>query len=53
MPSRPRPSPVADRPETVSTIKDLAQIKAALLDRLGLAEVTVVGNSVGGFIAQG
>ncbi|WP_067673815.1 alpha/beta fold hydrolase [Nocardia miyunensis] len=39
------------RPEAVSTIADLATVYIALLDELGLDEVTVIGNSIGGWIA--
>ena len=39
------------RPETVTTVGDLASVYVALLDHLGLADVTVIGNSVGGWIA--
>ncbi|AGZ41392.1 alpha/beta fold hydrolase [Actinoplanes friuliensis] len=39
------------RPDTLATIGDLARLYADLLDRLDLADVTVVGNSIGGWIA--
>jgi pimeloyl-ACP methyl ester carboxylesterase len=39
------------RPDDLKSIKGLAQIYAALLDRLGVSDVTVVGNSVGSWIA--
>jgi pimeloyl-ACP methyl ester carboxylesterase len=40
-----------DRPDAFTTIGQLAQVYIALLDRLNLSDVTVVGNSVGGWIA--
>ncbi|MFF5175659.1 alpha/beta fold hydrolase [Micromonospora sp. NPDC000089] len=39
------------RPETVSSVGDLARLYAALLDQLDLRDVTLVGNSVGGWVA--
>src|SRR5438046_6450995 len=39
------------RPETVQTIRDLAMLYAALLDELDIWDVTVIGNSIGGWIA--
>jgi pimeloyl-ACP methyl ester carboxylesterase len=39
------------RPETVTTIAALAALYRGLLDQLDLADVTVVGNSIGGWIA--
>jgi pimeloyl-ACP methyl ester carboxylesterase len=39
------------RPEALDGIGGLAALYTALLDKLDLAEVTVVGNSVGGWIA--
>ena len=39
------------RPDELNSIKGLAQVYAALLDRLGVRGVTVIGNSVGGWIA--
>jgi pimeloyl-ACP methyl ester carboxylesterase len=39
------------RPDGFSTIAQLAHLYIALLDRLGLDDVTVVGNSIGGWIA--
>ncbi len=39
------------RPEAVTTIGDLAAVYVALLDHVGLTDVTVIGNSVGGWIA--
>lgn len=38
------------RPETLATIPGLAALYGALLDQLDLTEVTVIGNSVGGWI---
>ncbi|MQY17181.1 alpha/beta fold hydrolase [Nocardia macrotermitis] len=38
------------RPEAVATMGDLAEVYIALLDQLGLDEVTVIGNSIGGWI---
>src|ERR1700691_2446056 len=40
-----------DRPEGLDTPAGLAQVYAGLLDELDLADVTVIGNSVGGWIA--
>jgi pimeloyl-ACP methyl ester carboxylesterase len=39
------------RPEALASTKDLATAYVALLDELGLTDVTVVGNSFGGWIA--
>jgi pimeloyl-ACP methyl ester carboxylesterase len=39
------------RPARLDSVADLARLYAALLDELGLAGVTVIGNSVGGWIA--
>lgn len=39
------------RPEALSTVRELAVLYVALLDDLGLTDVTVVGNSIGGWIA--
>jgi pimeloyl-ACP methyl ester carboxylesterase len=39
------------RPESVATVGDLAKVYLALLDELGLDRVTVIGNSLGGWIA--
>lgn len=38
------------RPDAMDGIPALAELSAALLDRLGLDDVTVVGNSIGGWI---
>lgn len=38
------------RPAALSTIAGLAELYAALLDTLDLADVTVIGNSIGGWI---
>ncbi|MFB8275143.1 alpha/beta fold hydrolase [Nocardia colli] len=40
-----------ERPEQLTTVRGLAALYAALLDTLDLTDVTVVGNSVGGWIA--
>ena len=42
---------LTDRPEELASIADLARLYAALLERLVLEDVTVVGNSIGGWIA--
>jgi pimeloyl-ACP methyl ester carboxylesterase/mannose-6-phosphate isomerase-like protein (cupin superfamily) len=39
------------RPETLTSIAGLAELYAGLLDELGATDVTVVGNSIGGWIA--
>ena len=39
------------RPDELKSIKGLAQLYSSLLDHLGLGDVTVIGNSVGGWIA--
>lgn len=39
------------RPDALTTIRQLAQVYAALLEELDLRQVTVVGNSIGGWIA--
>jgi len=39
------------RPDDLKSIRGLAQLYAALLDRLGVSDVTVIGNSVGSWIA--
>lgn len=39
------------RPETLHTPRDLAELYLRMLDALELEEVTVVGNSIGGWIA--
>jgi pimeloyl-ACP methyl ester carboxylesterase len=39
------------RPDGLCSVTDLARAYLALLDRLGLADVTVVGNSFGGWLA--
>jgi pimeloyl-ACP methyl ester carboxylesterase len=41
----------SSRPEGLRTIRSLAALYVALLDRLELTDVTVVGNSIGGWIA--
>jgi pimeloyl-ACP methyl ester carboxylesterase len=40
------------RPETLATIHGLATLYVSLLDALDLNDVTVVGNSIGGWIAS-
>jgi pimeloyl-ACP methyl ester carboxylesterase len=39
------------RPEALHSVRDLAALYVALLDQLGLRDVTVIGNSIGGWIA--
>jgi len=39
------------RPDSLRTVRDLATLYVALLETLDLADVTVVGNSIGGWIA--
>lgn len=39
------------RPERVTSVRDLARVYVALLERLDLWNVTVIGNSLGGWIA--
>jgi pimeloyl-ACP methyl ester carboxylesterase len=39
------------RPEALTTVGELAALYAELIDQLGLDDVTVVGNSIGGWIA--
>jgi pimeloyl-ACP methyl ester carboxylesterase len=39
------------RPSSLTTIRGLAALYVALLDELGLTDVTVIGNSIGGWIA--
>jgi pimeloyl-ACP methyl ester carboxylesterase len=39
------------RPDALNSIKGLAQLYASLLNELGVNNVTVIGNSVGGWIA--
>ena len=38
------------RPESLHTIRGLAALYVALLDQLDLHDVTVIGNSIGGWI---
>ena len=40
------------RPDTLGSMDGLARVYGALLDRLELQDVTVIGNSVGGWIAS-
>lgn len=39
------------RPDALSSVGDLARLYAGLLERLGVWGVTVIGNSIGGWIA--
>src|SRR5215813_12366052 len=39
------------RPDALRSVADLARAYVAMLDQLGLADVTVVGNSFGGWLA--
>jgi pimeloyl-ACP methyl ester carboxylesterase len=39
------------RPEALHSVRGLAAVYVALLDQLGLDDVTVIGNSIGGWIA--
>ncbi|HTX29601.1 MAG TPA: alpha/beta hydrolase [Streptosporangiaceae bacterium] len=39
------------RPDKLASVAGLAALYAALLDEMGLTDVTVVGNSIGGWIA--
>ena len=39
------------RPDELKTMGGLAQVYAALLDQLGVNDVTVIGNSMGGWVA--
>ena len=39
------------RPEALHSVRALATLYVALLDQLGLDDVTVIGNSIGGWIA--
>jgi pimeloyl-ACP methyl ester carboxylesterase len=40
------------RPEALTDVRGLAALYVALLDELDLADVTVIGNSIGGWIAS-
>jgi pimeloyl-ACP methyl ester carboxylesterase len=40
------------RPEALTTIDGLAEVYAGLLDALELEDVTVIGNSIGGWVAS-
>ena len=42
---------LTDRPEELASIAGLAALYAAFLEQLGIEDVTVVGNSIGGWIA--
>jgi len=39
------------RPEALNSVRGLAELYVALLDQLDLSDVTVVGNSIGGWVA--
>jgi pimeloyl-ACP methyl ester carboxylesterase len=39
------------RPESITTVRGLAELYTSLLEQLDLSDVTVVGNSIGGWIA--
>lgn len=39
------------RPDSLRTVRDLAALYVAMLETMDLADVTVVGNSIGGWIA--
>src|ERR1700760_648290 len=39
------------RPENLSSVRDLARLYAGLLDDLDVWDVTVIGNSIGGWLA--
>ncbi len=39
------------RPDALKSVRGLAQVYSGLLDRIGVSDVTVIGNSVGGWIA--
>ncbi len=39
------------RPESLHTVRGIAAVYVALLDELDLRDVTVIGNSIGGWIA--
>jgi pimeloyl-ACP methyl ester carboxylesterase len=39
------------RPDGLNSIAQLGSVYSALLERLGLADVTVIGNSIGGWVA--
>jgi pimeloyl-ACP methyl ester carboxylesterase len=39
------------RPDELKSVKGLAQVYSSLLDRLGVSDATVIGNSAGGWIA--
>ena len=40
------------RPDEMKSVQGLAQLYYELLDRLGVSDVTVIGNSIGGWIAS-
>ncbi|MFE9601359.1 alpha/beta fold hydrolase [Streptomyces hokutonensis] len=39
-----------ERPEALASVSGLATLYGALLDQLDLTDVTVIGNSIGGWI---
>jgi pimeloyl-ACP methyl ester carboxylesterase len=39
------------RPDSITTVRDLARLYVALLDQLDVWDVTVIGNSIGGWLA--
>lgn len=39
------------RPDLLTTVRDLARMYAAFIEKLGLDGVTIIGNSIGGWIA--
>ena len=39
------------RPDALASVAELATLYVALLDEMGLTDVTVIGNSMGGWIA--
>jgi pimeloyl-ACP methyl ester carboxylesterase len=41
------------RPEKLSTIGQLADLYVALIEQIDLEDVTLIGNSIGGWIAVG
>jgi pimeloyl-ACP methyl ester carboxylesterase len=40
-----------DRPDGLNSIRGLARLYVSLVEQLGLADVTVIGNSIGGWLA--
>jgi pimeloyl-ACP methyl ester carboxylesterase len=39
------------RPDALKSVRGLAQVYSGLVDRIGASDVTVIGNSVGGWVA--